>query len=121
MLNVIGVYLDVESRSNTEKVQAVWAQLTAKVDSILVRGEAVTLVGDFNRPDNPKPSMGRKLLMEWVNDKEGTVTLVNNPSIPTRIDPNTKKGSVLDLCIVSDNIKKCVHKFIVDSKQEMTK
>ena len=37
VLNVIGVYLDVESRSNTEKVQAVWAQLTAKVDNILVR------------------------------------------------------------------------------------
>ena len=120
VLNVIGVYLDVESRSNAEKVQSVWAQLTAKVDNILERGEAVTLIGDFNRPDNPKPSMGRKLLMEWLNDKEGPVTLVNNPSIPTRIDPGSKKGSVLDLCIVSDNIKKCVDNFVVDSKQKMT-
>ena len=120
VLNVIGVYLDVESRSNVEKVQSVWAQLTAKVDNILERGEAVNLIGDFNRPDSKKPTMGRKLLVDWLNEEGGTVTLVNDPMVPTRIDPGTKKGSVLDLCIVSENIKKCVKKFEVDTYRKMT-
>ena len=121
VLNVIGVYLDVESRTNNaEKVQSIWAQLTAKVDSILERGEAVTLIGDFNRPETPKPTLGRKLLMEWFNEKESPVTLVNDQSIPTRIDPGSKKASLLDLCIVSENIKKCIQKFEVDSDRKMT-
>ena len=120
VLNVIGVYLDVESRSNVEKVQSVWAQLTAKVDYILERGEAVNLIGDFNRPYSNKPTMGRKLLVDWLNEEGGTVTLVNDPMVPTRIDPGTKKGSVLDLCIVSENIKKCVKKFEVDTYRKMT-
>ena len=120
VLNVIGVYLDVESRLNVEKVQSVWAQLTAKVDNILERGEAVNLIGDFNRPDTTKPTMGRKLLVDWLTEEGGTVTLVNDPKVPTRIDPGTKKGSVLDLCIVSENIRKCVKKFQVDTNRKMT-
>ena len=108
-LNVIGVYLDVESRTNNvEKVQKIWSQLRNKVDSILEKGEAVALLGDFNRPETPKPTLGRKLLTEWLNEEESTVTLVNDQTIPTRIDPASKKPSLLDLCIVSENIKNCV-------------
>ena len=120
VLNVIGVYLDVESRSKVERVQSVWAQLTAKVDNILERGEAVTLIGDFNRPDTNNPTMGRKLLVDWLNEEGGTVSLVNDPKVPTRWDPGSMKGSVLDLCIVSENIKKCVKKFEVDTMRKMT-
>ena len=54
------------------------------------------------RPINKsKPSHGTKLLHEFL--KESTVELINNPSEPTRIDPVTKIGSVLDLCLISKN------------------
>ena len=59
-------------------------------------------------------------VVDWLNEEEGTVTLVNDPKVSTRINPGTKKGSVLDLCIVSENIKKCVKKFQVDTNRKMT-
>ena len=62
-------------------------------------------------------SKGTKLLMEYL--EEGTVKLINN-NIPTRFDPCTKKGSVLDLCITSTNIDKCITGFEVDTERSMT-
>ena len=119
-LNVIAVYLDVESRSDKDTIESNWAKLVGKVNSIVERGEAVCLIGDFNRPIAAKPTLGRKLLTDWIEDKESPVTLINNPNINTRIDPSTNKGSVLDLCILSKNISKCVKDFKVDTNREMT-
>ena len=117
-LNIIGIYLDVESRMNAEDIESKWAKLTNKVEEILERGEAVSILGDFNRPlFTTNPSKGTKLLLEYL--KEGKMKLLNS-NIPTRTDPVTKKGSVLDLCLVSQNVSKCVQNFVVDVKQEMT-
>ena len=120
LCNIIGIYLNVESRTTTNEVSETWAKLMDKVAHIVGRGESLALVGDFNRPlDAAKPSFGTKLLKEWIN--EGSVTLLNSQKMePTRIDPCTNKGSILDLGIVSSNIKSCVRSFNVDTKREFT-
>ena len=117
-INIIGTYLPVESRTSVDQVDAIWKLLTDKVDSILDRQEAVCIIGDLNRPIQArKPSHGTKLLNEWLED--GNMKLLNDLT-PTRFEPNTKKGSVLDLAIVSDSILQNVKSFNVDSQQKMT-
>ena len=111
-------YVDVESRTTADKVQSHWSKLTNKIEDILSRGEAVSLQGDFNRPlECPRPSMGTKLLREWV--KEGKMRLLDD-KIPTRIDPASGRGSILDLHMVSENIATCVKEYYVDSEKKMT-
>ena len=93
-INILGLYLDVETRQTVEEIESVWGKLTCKIDSLIQKGEAVVLIGDMNRPIfNTNMSKGMKLLMEYL--EEGTVRLINN-NTPTRFDPSTKKGSVLD-------------------------
>ena len=117
-LHVIGVYLQVEGRQSVQELKSTWTKLKNKVDAILDTGEAAILMGDFNRPiDNTQSTCGKKLLYEWLN--EGTMALLNDDT-PTRIDWTTKKGSILDLAIISENIKECVKKFSVDSECEIT-
>ena len=117
-LNIIGIYLDVEARQNVEETGAIWGKLTCKIDSIIQKGEAVALIGDMNRPlFNTNMSKGTKLLHEYL--EEGTLRLINT-NIPTRIDPGTKKGSVLDLCLTSINIDKCITGFEIDTNCTMT-
>ena len=70
-------------------------------------------MGDLNRPlQAPKPSYGTKLLNEW--EDKGTIHILNNRTISTRIDPHTGNGSTLDVGAVSLNIKDLVIKFEVD-------
>ena len=81
-----------------------WTKLVGKVETALGRGEEVILIGDFNRPlQAPTPSHGTKLLLEWK--KTGQVKILNNKHVHTRIDPATKKGSTLDLGVISINLK----------------
>ena len=71
-------------------------------------------MGDLNRPlQAPKPSYGTKLLTEW--EAKGTVHILNDKTISTRIDPHTGKGSTLDLGVVSLNIKNLIMNFEVDT------
>ena len=101
VLNIIGVYIEIER--DKEKVDRVWRQLTVKLNNIIERGESFALVGDMNRPlDNGRKSYGTKLLESWLINED--VTLLNDLRVPTRYDPVTGKGSVLDLGIVSGNI-----------------
>ena len=118
-LHIIGVYLDCESRVLVDDMEVTWHKLVNKVNSILGQGEAVALLGDFNRAiDNPKVTHGKKLLIEWLQDN--TLTLLNSNTY-TRIAPNKKeKDSILDLAIVSNNISKCVESFKVDSEKVIT-
>jgi exonuclease III len=98
-LNIIGCYLDVESRQDNSTVERVWTKLVSKVDIALGRGEGVILMGDLNRPlQSPRPSFGTKLLLDW--EELGTMYILNNKDISTRIDPFTKKGSTLDFGVV---------------------
>ena len=46
--------------------------------------------------------------------------ILNNRSIHTRIDPCTKKGSTLDVGIISVNLRQNVTGFKVDTKKEWT-
>ena len=113
-LNIIGGYLDVESRQDSVAVERVWSKLVAKIDIALGRGEGVILMGDLNRPlQTPRPSFGTKLLLDW--EELGTMVILNKKDIPTRIDPHTKKGSTLDLGVVSVNIRHLISKFEVDT------
>ena len=116
-LNIIGCYLDVESRQDNITVERIWTKLVSKVEVAVGRGEGVVLMGDMNRPlQTQKPSFGTKLLMEW--EKKGLVHILNDKGIPTRIDPHTGKGSVLDLGIVTQNLKNMVTNFVVDSDRK---
>ena len=118
--NVIGIYLNVESRTTTGEISATWTKLMDKIAQIVNRGESLVIVGDWNRPiEAAKPSFGTKLLKEWIDTE--SVTLLNSQKMEfTRIDPATGKGSILDLGIVSSNIKSCVRSFTVDTKREFT-
>ena len=119
-LHILGLYLDVEARLNNEKVEAVWGQLTAITENIIKRGEATCLIGDFNRPETPTPTLEKRLLKDWTEGNDSMVEMINNPNENTRIDPHSKKGSVLDLCILSKNISKCKRTFKVDNDKKMT-
>ena len=66
----------------------------------------------------PTPSHGTKLLLEW--EKTGQVKILNNKNVHTRIDPAIKKGSTLDLGVISINLKTRVTEFKVDTKREWT-
>ena len=99
-LNIIGCYLDVESRQDNNTIERVWTKLVSKIEVAIGRGEGVVPMGDLNRPlQAPKPSYGTKLLTEW--EAKGTVHILNDKTISTRIDPHTGKGSTLDLGVVS--------------------
>ena len=117
-LNIIGVYLEVE-RGDRERTERVWSHLTVKINSIIERGESIALLGDMNRPMNSlRKSFGTKLLEDWLQTE--TVALLNDKNIPTRYDPATGKGSVLDLGIISKDIIKNVTNFEVDSDKNWT-
>ena len=49
-LNIIGTYLQVESRQTVDNINRVWNLYTEKVQHVLDRGEALLCMGDFNRP-----------------------------------------------------------------------
>ena len=85
----------------------------------LSRGEEVIIMGDLNRPlQLPNPSHGTKLLLDW--ERTGQVKILNNRHVHTRIDPATKKGSTLDLGVISINLKSNVTGFKVDTNKEWT-
>ena len=65
-----------------------------------------------------KPTLGTRLLSEWIEG--GTMKLINNRNVITRLDPGKGTGSVLDLAIVSANIEESVTQFTVDSQRKMT-
>ena len=80
---------------------------------------ACMCMGDFNRPLQAKKSTpGTRLLKEWIEG--GTMKLINNKNIITRLDPGSGNGTVLDLAIVSANIENSVTQFTVDSQRKMT-
>ena len=75
-LHIIGVHLDCESRVWLENMEIKWHKLVNKVKSILGRGEAVALLGDFKRAiDNPKETHGKMLSIKWLEDD--MLTLLN--------------------------------------------
>ena len=93
--------------------------MVGKVETALGRGEEVILIGDFNRPlQAPTPSHGTKLLLDW--EQTGQVKILNNKNVHTRIDPATKRGSTLDLGVISINLKTRITEFKVDTKREWT-
>ena len=101
------------------KTERVWSKLVGKVEVALSRGEEVILMGDLNRPlQLPTPSHGTKLLLDW--ERTGQVKILNNRHVHTRIDPATKKGSTLDLGVISINLKSNVTGFKVDTNKEWT-
>ena len=117
-LNIVGTYLDVEAGQSTDQLDQVWSKLINKINMIIESGESICLIGDMNRSLQGKPSYGTKLLRNFL--QENTMTLLNDETIPTRIDPFTKKGSILDLCLISNNIKSCIKSFKVDTSLDWT-
>ena len=117
-LNIIGLYLDVESRSTIDELDEKFSLLTNKVDEILNKAEGCIIIGDWNRPElfSDKRSYATKQLQEWL--RKGTVTLLNK-NTPTRINP-TGGSSVLDLGVVSKNIENFTQSFKVDTAKSFT-
>ena len=118
-MHVLGIYLDVEARTATAKILETWTKLNTIINDILAKGEGVLCIGDLNRPiSKEKPSYGTKLLHTLLEDQ--TLELMNNTDIPTRVDPATKMGSVLDLCLISKNISKMAKPLKVDTTRSCT-
>ena len=117
-LNIIGVYLDVEGRTSVDDVKRVHSKLQSIIQFHLDKQEQVICLGDCNRnPFVTNPSAGTKLLLDWL--KEGEMIMLND-NTPTRIDPATKVGTTLDLCLVSKTLSKNVDNFLVDINEEIT-
>ena len=120
MLNLIGVYLDCEGRDNdVDKSSRIMHKLINKVQGIIDKGQSVLMLGDMNKNinhDNRSPAT--KILLDWL--EKDTMKLLNNPSISTRIDPATGKGSTLDLAIVSSDIHINIKDFGIDHNREKT-
>ena len=118
-VNIIGTYLDVDSRKTRDEISNIWSLYTDKVNMVRNRGESVICLGDFNRPlQARKPSFGTKLLLEWLNDEN--MILINDTTINTRLNPADNTGSVLDLAIISKDIESKVKNFTVDSERKMS-
>ena len=119
-LNIVGLYLDVESRTKIDDIDKVFSLLQYKVEEILSRSESCVILGDWNRPElfTDKDSYASKQLREWIENEEVDLKLLND-STPTRINP-TGGSSVLDLAVVSNNIENYVQKFTVDSDKKWT-
>ena len=119
-LNILGLYLDVESRTKIDDLDRVFGLLQYKVENILSHGESCIIIGDWNRPElfTDKDSYATKQLKEWLENEETDVKLLNDDT-PTRQNP-IGGMSVLDLAVVSNNIENCVQKFTVDSHKKWT-
>ena len=118
--HLINVYQDVEARMSADQLKETNSRLRQIVNDILARGQSCILMGDFNRnifSDSPSP--GSKLLLNWL-DEDKTLTVLNDANVNTRYDPATGKGSILDLCLISKNIEKCVKGLYVDTDKKMT-
>ena len=76
-LNIIGLYLDVESRNTIDELDEKFSTLTNKVDEILKKSEGCVIIGDWNRPElfSDKRSYATKQLQEWL--EKDTVTLLS--------------------------------------------
>ena len=118
--NLFGCYLDVKSIADQDKVSRVWHKLRGKIDTAIDRGEGAILIGDLNRPLQLgiPSSFGTKLLELWLEGE--SVTLLNDRQICTRFDPVTGKGSLLDVGITSNNIRKAVTNIEVDTENKWT-
>ena len=117
-LNIIGLYLDVESRNTIDELDEKFSILSNKVDEILEKSEGCLIIGDWNRPElfSDKRSYATNQLKEWLGKDK--VTLLND-NTPTRINP-TGGSSVLDLGVVSKNIENFVQSFEVDTDKSFT-
>ena len=117
--HILGLYLDVETRSTADEIRDVNNKLKLIMNDILNRGEGIIAMGDFNRNIfSENPSLGSKLLTELID--EGTLEVINDDDTYTRIDPATGQGSILDLCLLSSNIANCYKGFGVDTEKIIT-
>ena len=81
-LNIFGSYLVCSP--NVTRADEISGMIRNKIDPIMEKGESILLMGDLNRCINTEtPNYHTKLLQEWI--REGNITLLNNPTIPTRI------------------------------------
>ena len=97
-----------------------WHKLRGKIDTAINRGEGAILIGDLNRllQLGIPSSFGIKLLELWLEGE--FVTLLNDRQMCTRFDPVTGKGSLLDVGITSNNIRKAATNFEVDTENKWT-
>ena len=116
----VRLLLDVESRAVQDKISRVWHKLRGKMDAAIERGEDAILIGNLNRPLQMgiPSSFGTKLLELWLEGE--SVTKLNYRQISTRFDSATGKGSLLDIGIISNNIRKAVSNFEVDTENKWT-
>ena len=130
-INVINVYGQVESRSNLDEIRERWGIIYDQIMKIESRGELLVLIGDLNThlgeliPGNNsrKLSEGGKLLKDFLESDKYTLVnatekVVGGPF--TRVDPGNGQKSILDICIVSNELYKYIEVLSIDSKREIT-
>ena len=133
-LTVINCYGEQRS-TKMEIVEEKWKRLLKTMEEVRSRGEFCLLGGDFNKlvgsdewgvvGNHPDVSAGGRMLRcllaggNWVLvNSLGEEVVEGGPW--TRVDPATGEGSVLDMFVVSRELRPFVEKLVIDNKKEMT-
>ena len=127
-VNIITLYGQQESQSNTDDIERRWNELMEEVSKIEERSEQLVIAGDFNAHlgdivvnNHEKISYGGQLVRDFV--LAGNYVLVNQSEKTeggpfTRYDPSDPKAdekkSLLDLVIISKSLEKYLDKMVVD-------
>ena len=133
-LTVINCYGEQRS-TKIEVVEEKWRRLVKKMEEVRSRGELCLLSGDLNKlvgsdelgvgGNHPEVSAGGRLLRcllaggNWVLvNALGQEVVEGGPW--TRVDPATGEGSVLDMFVVSRELRPFVESLVIDERKEMT-
>ena len=134
-LNVINYYGKQESRQTVDEINSGWEQVLEEIIAIESKAEHLLLLGDLNRhigkklvPGNHnKVTHAGKLLLGLLEKESLTLVnstdkVINGPF--TRYDvadpDNNVKKSLLDIVVISAELRKYVDKLEIDSKLEWT-
>ena len=114
-------------REEWEEILEIIIGIESKEENLIVIGDANRHIGSYVKGNHPKTSVGGKLLLDLLAKEDYTLVnaldhVVNGPF--TRYDPNdpynNDKKSLLDIVIVSSNLKKFIDKLEIDSDLQWT-
>ena len=133
-INVLNVYGEIESRSNTREIEERWGRLLKIISRIELCNESLVLIGDMNKAigngqygvkgNTSKVSFRGKLIHNLLSG--GKYQLVNNSTKCvggpfTRMDPSdSSRLSCLCLVIVNNDLLACVDSLKIDKDRLIT-
>ena len=134
-INVVNIYGEVESRFSNDKIQDKWRVVLEELRNIESKGEFVVIIGDLNKHvgdmiegnANDRISFGGQLVKDLIDTEKYVLVNATDKCIGgpfTRVDPsephNDSKKSVLELCIVSEELFNYVDTLEIDKNREFT-